>query len=55
MPKKRSYLIGSDLDPHSVEALKGFVEELRGEIERIEVAIRRKGSDREAAESFFKK
>ncbi|WP_180897609.1 DUF1192 domain-containing protein [Martelella soudanensis] len=54
-PKKSNYAIGSDLEPHSVEALKGFAEELRGEIERIEAAIRRKGSDRKAAESFFRK
>jgi len=54
-PKKSDYVIGSDLEQHSVEALKGFAEELRSEIERIEAAIRRKGSDRKAAESFFRK
>tara|TARA_B100000378_G_scaffold262449_1_gene244539 strand:- start:464 stop:652 length:189 start_codon:yes stop_codon:yes gene_type:complete len=54
-PKKSDYVIGSDLEQHSVEALKGFAETLRAEIERIEAAIARKGSDRKVAENFFKK
>lgn len=52
---KGRFVIGCDLETHSVEALQGFVEELRCEIERIEAAIRRKGSDRQAAERFFRK
>ncbi|WP_292056041.1 MULTISPECIES: DUF1192 domain-containing protein [unclassified Martelella] len=43
-PKKSDYVIGSDLEQHSVEALKGFADALRAEIERIEAAIARKGS-----------
>lgn len=54
-PKKSGYVIGSDLEQHSVEALQGFAEALRAEIERIEAAIERKGSDRKTAESFFRK
>ncbi|WP_174801779.1 DUF1192 domain-containing protein [Martelella limonii] len=53
--KKESYIIGTDLEPHSIEALKGFIGELEAEIERIQTAIRQKGSDRQAAESFFRK
>ena len=52
---KGSFVIGSELETHSVEVLKGFIEELRCEIERIETAIRRKGNDRQTAESFFRK
>ncbi|MET3601487.1 DUF1192 domain-containing protein [Martelella mangrovi] len=54
-PARNQYIIGADLEEHSVEALNGFVEELRREIERLEAAIGRKGSEREKAESFFKK
>ncbi|MGV0875737.1 DUF1192 domain-containing protein [Martelella sp. FLE1502] len=54
-PKKSDYVIGSDLEQHSIEALKDFAAALRAEIERIEAAIARKGSDRQTAESFFKK
>ncbi|QQM29532.1 DUF1192 domain-containing protein [Martelella lutilitoris] len=54
-PPKGQYVIGADLEEHSVEALNGFVADLRREIERIEAAISKKGSGRETAESFFKK
>lgn len=53
--KKERYTLGAELEDHSVEALNGFVAELRAEIERIEAAIRRKGAGREAAEGFFRK
>ncbi|AMM85233.1 DUF1192 domain-containing protein [Martelella sp. AD-3] len=54
-PPKGQYIIGADLEEHSVEALNGFVADLRREIERIEAAISKKGSGRETAESLFRK
>nr|WP_272212058.1 DUF1192 domain-containing protein [Marinicella sp. W31]MDC2877955.1 DUF1192 domain-containing protein [Marinicella sp. W31] len=54
-PPKGQYVIGADLEEHSVEALHGFIADLRREIERLETAIGKKGSGREAAENFFKK
>lgn len=54
-PPKGQYIIGSELEEHSVEALNGLAEDLRREIERIERAISKKGAGRKAAESFFKK
>ena len=54
-PPKAQYIIGSELEEHSVEALKGFAEDLRREIERIERAILKKGDGRKAAENLFKK
>ncbi|AJY46357.1 DUF1192 domain-containing protein [Martelella endophytica] len=54
-PPKGQYIIGADLEEHSVEALNSFVGDLRREIERVEEAIARKGKGRSAAESFFRK
>ncbi|TPW30094.1 DUF1192 domain-containing protein [Martelella alba] len=54
-PPKGQYIIGADLEVHSVEALEALVNELKGEIERIEKAIVKKSAGRQAAESLFRK
>ncbi|TCT42844.1 DUF1192 domain-containing protein [Martelella mediterranea] len=54
-PPKNQYIIGADLEEHSVEALEELVNDLRTEIERIEKAITKKGAGLKAAESLFKK
>ncbi len=43
-----------DLSRMSIEDLKEYIEELRGEITRAEDAIAKKNEAREGAESFFK-
>lgn len=54
-PPKNQYIIGTDLEEHSVEALENLVNELRSEIDRVEMAISRKSAGRKAAESLFKR
>ncbi|WP_176085256.1 DUF1192 domain-containing protein [Martelella sp. HB161492] len=54
-PPKGQYVIGADLEVHSVEALETLVNDLKGEIERIEQAIVKKSAGKKAAESLFRK
>ena len=44
-----------DLAPLGVAELDGYIDELRGEIARVEAAIKAKLGQRAGAESFFKK
>jgi uncharacterized small protein (DUF1192 family) len=54
-PRKRmEFEIGGDLSTLSVAELKELAETLRGEIARIEEAVRDKESSRNAADSVFK-
>ena len=43
------------LDSLGIEEMRGYIEELRSEIARVEADIGRKGSHRSAADAFFKK
>lgn len=44
-----------NLDPMSIEELKDYIGDLKGEIARVEAAITRKESVRAGAEAFFKR
>jgi len=44
-----------DLDPLSIEELRGRIEALRAEIARVEAHMQRAQSHRSAAEELFKK
>jgi uncharacterized small protein (DUF1192 family) len=44
-----------NLEIMSIEALGDYIEELKSEIERVQVEIQRKQSARAGAEAFFKK
>ncbi len=52
--KKRSHEIGEALDSISVEELGERIVLLRGEIERLEAAVKAKQASKQAAENFFK-
>jgi uncharacterized small protein (DUF1192 family) len=52
--KRKEFEIGGDLSTLSVAELKELAETLRGEIARIEEAVRDKESSRNAADSVFK-
>ena len=52
--KLKAFEIGCDLADHSIDELKELAETLRGEITRIEEAVRAKESSRDAADSVFK-
>ena len=52
--KKKDFEIGGDLSTLSVDELKDLAATLKGEIARIEEAIRAKQSSRTAADSVFK-
>jgi uncharacterized small protein (DUF1192 family) len=43
------------LDSLGIEELRGYIDELRAEIVRVEADIGRKGSHRSAADAFFKR
>jgi len=43
------------LDSLGIEELRGYIDELRTEIARVETDIGRKSSHRSAADAFFKK
>ena len=43
-----------NLETMSIEALNAYVDELRGEIERVETVIREKEAARDSAASVFK-
>jgi uncharacterized small protein (DUF1192 family) len=43
------------LDSLGIEELRGYIDELRIEIARVEADIGRKGSHRSAADAFFRK
>jgi uncharacterized small protein (DUF1192 family) len=43
------------LDSLGIEEMRGYIEELRSEIARVEADISRKSSHRSAADAFFKK
>jgi uncharacterized small protein (DUF1192 family) len=55
-PKKpKGYELGQDLSKLSVSELKNLVEDLKGEIARIEAALSAKQSSLSAAEAAFKR
>jgi uncharacterized small protein (DUF1192 family) len=54
-PKKKPELVFRGLDTLSVEALREYITELKGEITRAEAEIGKRGSARDKAESFFSK
>jgi len=43
------------LDPLGVAELRAYIEELKGEIARVEADIARKESHRSAADAFFRR
>ena len=43
------------LDSLGIEELRSYIDELRGEISRVEADIGRKSSHRSAADAFFKR
>jgi uncharacterized small protein (DUF1192 family) len=53
-PMKRRRLEALLLDSLGIDELRLYIEELRGEILRVEADIARKQSHRSAADSFFK-
>lgn len=44
-----------NLEPLSLDELRGYIAEMREEIERVEAEIKRKDAHKNAADSFFKK
>ena len=52
--KTPTYAIGSDLSKLSVDELRGLVETLKEEIERIEKSAAEKEAKRSEADNFFK-
>ena len=52
--KTPAYAIGSDLSKLSVDELRGLVETLKEEIERIEKSAAEKEAKRSEADNFFK-
>jgi len=55
-PKKpKSHELGQDLTKLSVGELAALIEDLKGEIARVEAALAAKESSRSAAEAAFKR
>ena len=54
VPPRRKRLEPLLLDPLGIDELRLYIEELRGEILRVEADISRKASHRTAADAFFK-
>jgi uncharacterized small protein (DUF1192 family) len=54
-PKAKPHEIGQDLSALSINELKERIELLRGEIERLEAAIRSKEATKTTADSFFRR
>ena len=55
LPRKRVRLERPVLDSWGVQELRAYIEELRGEIARVETEIGRKQDHRSAADAFFRK
>jgi uncharacterized small protein (DUF1192 family) len=55
LKKPKGYELGQDLSKLSVSELKNLVEDLKGEIARIEAALSAKQSSLSAAEAAFKR
>ena len=54
-PKKKAHELGEDLALLSVSELTERIGVLKGEVERLEAAIRSKEATRSAADSVFKR
>jgi uncharacterized small protein (DUF1192 family) len=55
LPKRpREYVLGSDLERHSVGELEALAGELERELDRVRRSIAARNDVRSAAESFFK-
>jgi uncharacterized small protein (DUF1192 family) len=54
-PQPRARLAARDLTPLGVVELRAYIDDLKGEIARVEAAIAAKLGQRAGAESFFKK
>ena len=55
VPQRRKRLEPLLLDPLGIDELRLYIDELRGEILRVEADISRKSSHRTAADAFFKR
>ncbi len=54
LPKKKSSEFPRNLENLSVEELKTYIDDLNGEIGRVEEDIKTKEKSQETADSFFK-
>ncbi len=54
LPKKKSNDFPRNLEQLSVDDLNGYVDELKAEIDRVELDIQQKKASKDAASSFFK-
>ena len=54
LPKKKTEDFPRNLERLSVSELQEYIEELKGEIRRVENEISKKKASEEAASSFFK-
>ena len=55
LPKRPpAFVLGSDLDRHSIHDLEALKDELERELERVRRAIAARGDVRSAAEALFK-
>lgn len=54
-PARRRRLDPLPLDSLGIDELRLYIDELRGEIARVEADIGRKNSHRSAADAFFKR
>lgn len=55
VPRKRPRLERIPLDTLGIAELRGYIDELRDEIARVEADIARKHDHRSTADAFFKK
>lgn len=57
LPRKKpsEFVLGSDLDRHSVHELKALEQTLEAELSRVRRAIAARNDVRAAAEAFFKR
>lgn len=55
LPQSQARFNAKDLAPLGVVELRAYIDELKGEIARVEAAIAAKLGQRAGAEAFFKK
>ncbi|MDQ2803647.1 MAG: DUF1192 domain-containing protein [Pseudomonadota bacterium] len=54
-PRRKSRLQPLLLDPLGIEELNAYIDELQGEIARVQADIARKAGHRSAADAFFRR